>query len=272
MRVFLMFLGLAAATSACFSPAQVRSARTLEPGEHEVGVTLSGAYGHATGVTWYNGTSTDSTKPASTLSKINGAPELAYHYGIIDNLEAGVRLGGGAALLEADAGYRFARIGFGGGVLHATTGAIVGVSQAKAIAGGRALLPVRATWDITPSWGLTLGGHVGYRWVNLDAVNPHSVPENIDELGDGMRWMMGNSGLSWGGGLSGDWHDDEWVCRFFAEFDTWSGQIGEGKLSDYAVHVVQAGFAVGYKFGKDAAALRKAHDDLDALTKPKVEP
>ena len=276
MRACFLILGICVGATACLSPAQIRPARTLEPGEHEVGIALSGANVRTSKVTWYTGTSTNGEMPANSKTAINGGPELGYHYGIVDNVEAGVRLGGGAALVEADATYRLLRTSLGGGVLHVATGTIVGMSLAEAVGGGRALLAVRATWDLNDHWGVTAALHTGYRWVDGGVLDPHAGADTLlaDKRSDGMRWFMGKSGLLWGGGLSGDWHDDDWICRVFAEFDAWPGEIGvtTKPLAPYSVHVVQAGFSIGYKFGKDAAALRKAHDDLDALTKPKEAP
>lgn len=257
---------LAAATVGCFSPVHVRPARLLAAGEHEAGIVLSGAALSAGKVQWYNGTSTDSVKDPASVSKFSGMPEFVYHYGLMENLEAGLRLAGGAGLAEVDAQYRFLRMRLGPGDLHLSAGAIVGSAQAGETGGGRALVPVRATYDFTENWGVTLGGHAGYRWVKPAGVDPNVAVEQIDNL----RWLVGSDGATWGGGLSADWRNDDWVARVFYEADWWSGDVGsQGKITNYSVMAMQFGLAVGFKFGKDAAALRKSREDLDVLTTPK---
>jgi len=250
----------------CFSPVHVRPARTLAAGEHEVGVTLSGAALSADKVQWYNGTATDSIKDPTSASRFSGMPELVYHYGFMEDLEAGLRLAGGSGLAEADAQYRLLRKRLGPGDLHLSAGAVVGSALAGETGGGRALVPVRATYDATEHWGVTLAGHAGYRWVKPAAVDPNLAVEHIDAL----RWLVASDGLTWGGGLSADWRNDDWVARAFFETNWWSGDIGaQGKITTYGVMAMQFGLAVGFKFGKDAAALRKSREDLDLLTTPK---
>ncbi|MSQ82031.1 MAG: hypothetical protein EXR77_03825 [Myxococcales bacterium] len=253
------------ATSACFSPVHVRSARILAVGEHEIGIAMAGAQLKADTVKWYNGTSTDSIKEPSAQGKISGWPELAYHYGIIENLEAGLRLIGGSGLAEVDANYRLLKTPLGSMHLHLSTGVIFGTALADETGGKRALVPLMATIDFNENWGLTLAGHLGYRWVTPPPVDPNLAIANIDDL----RWLVGSDGLTYGGGLSADWRNDDWIARLFFESSFWHGEIGaQNKVSTYDVTVMQGGFAVGFKFGKDAAALRKSHDDLDSLTAP----
>ena len=257
---------LVACLSGCLAPVHIRAARTLDKGEHEAGVSFAGANAMRGAVEWYNGTNDLTKKAASSQAIVSGAPELAYHYGILEGVEAGVRLGGGAGLVEVDGTYRFAKVSLFGGTLHAATGLAFGTALPKDVAGSRVTLPVKATWDINDSWGVTLGGHAGWRWVGQDPHDPHSLPDKIDEL----RWTLGSDGLTYGGGLAGDWRTDEWIVRVFSEVNVWQGEIGaDKKLSLYDVLVVQGGLAVGYKWGKDATATRKAKDDLDAMTAPK---
>lgn len=266
-RSLVMSCSLAAlGLSACFSPVHVRPARLLAKGEHEAGVALSDTGLSSAGATWYTGTATDAVKGKTGQNLVNAMPEVLYHYGISDDLEAGVRVLGGGLLAEADAQYRFAKVPLAGGLLHAAGGMQVGMAAATATGGGRAVVPLRATYDFDDTWGVTLGGHAGYRWVKPAAIDAGIVVDQIDNT----RWLLGRDGLTYGGGLAGDWRNDDLVLRLFAELDMWSGEIGaQGKLTQYSVMAWHAGIAAGFKWGKDAAALRKARDDLDSLTTPK---
>ncbi|MBI5610829.1 MAG: hypothetical protein HY902_18265 [Deltaproteobacteria bacterium] len=255
---------VAMAMVGCLSPVHVRSARTLQPGEYEVAGHVSGARALLGAVDWYNGTQ-DLTKKGATAANYVNPLEVVARRGIVPNVDAGLRLGIGSALLGAEGTWRFMERDFGSsGRLHLATGAQISQSLLDQIHSGRAVVPVLATWDWLP-FSLTLAGHVGYRWVSQPAMSPTSLPEAIKDV----RWTMGENGLTAGGGLLFDWHDDTTTLGIAFEFDHWAGAIGAAgrELSDYGVNVLQLSLVGGFRFGLEEAEAERTRDAIDGLSK-----
>ena len=251
----------------CLSPVHTRPARVLEPGENEAAMGLSQATAMASAVDYFDGSNVAIRKPAATEVLVNAAPELSYHRGIVKDVEIGVRVGGAALLGQLEGQYRYLRTPTAAGELHLSAGLQAGTQLAKSVAGSRLVLPLRATLDLTPNLGLSAAVHAGWRWVDAAAVDPQLPPDKIDAL----RWIQGNGGLEYGAGLLADYRTDSWFARLGVEIAQWSGHIGaQGRLSDYSTTTVQAVLAGGLTWGKDAAQIRKAAEDLDSLTAPKV--
>lgn len=252
-------------TSGCLSPVHIRSARTLAPGEYEVAGDVSAAFPQLGAVDWYTGTPDPMKKPATSTHFINPL-EIAARRGIVDNVDVGVRLGFGSALVGAEGTWRFLQHSLGElGNLHLATGIQVGQALVDQIKGGRAALPVMFTWDWAP-FSATLAGHLGYRWESVkDKLEPTSAPTAISDL----RWTMGTTGFTGGGGLMFDWHDETTTIGLAFEVDRWTGEIGAaGKpLSSYGVTTFQVALVGGYRFGKDDAEMEKTKDAIDALGK-----
>lgn len=266
LHLSLTAAGIAALLSAgCLTPLHTRPARVLEAGENEAAVSLSQATAMAGAVDYFDGSDVAVHKPAVTKVLVNAAPELSYYRGLTRDLELGARLGGAGlgGLLEGQ--YRYLRTPTPAGELHLAAGLQLGTQLAEAVAGSRVALPLRFTLDLTGHFGLTAGLHAGWRWVNAATVDPQLPPAKIDSL----RWVQGNSGLEVGGGLLADYRSDSWFARLGVELTRWQGQIGaQGRLSDYATTVVQVVLSGGMTWGKDAAQIRKAAEDLESLTAP----
>ncbi len=252
------------ATAGCLSPVHVRSARTLQPGEYEVGGHISGARAMLGAVNWYNGTQ-DLTKKDATAANYGNPLEITARRGLVPNVDVGVRLGIGSALVGAEGTWRFMQSDFGtAGKLHLATGVQVGQSLLDQIHGGRAVVPLIATWDWLP-FSLTLAGHFGYRWVSQPAMSPTSLPEVIPDT----RWAMGENGMTGGGGLMVDWHDETTTLGLAFEVDHWAGAIGAAgrSLSDYGVNVLQLSLVGGFRFGLEEAEADRTRDAIDDLGK-----
>ncbi len=260
----ILGVALALTFAGCLSPVHVRSARTLQPGEYEVAGHVNGAHAMLGAVDWYNGTQ-DLTKKQATAANYVNPLELVARRGIVPNVDVGVRLGIGSALVGAEGTWRFMERDLGtAGRLHLATGAQVGQSLVDQIHSGRAVVPVMATWDYLP-FSVTLAGHFGYRWVSQPAMSPTSLPEVIKDV----RWTMGENGLTAGGGLLVDWHDDTTTLGIAFEVDHWSGAIGAvgREQSDYGVNVLHLSLVGGYRFGLEEAEADRTRDAIDGLSK-----
>jgi hypothetical protein len=260
---------VAAAQTACLSPVHVRSARPLAPGENEVTGGLSAASASRSAVQWFNGTNESSPKAASSQGLVNLIPEVGYRRGLGNDIDVGARVGGAAGLVALEGAWRFHHRPMAAGELHLGTGLQTGTWFASAVRSTRVVVPLRATVDLANIGGGTLSAsasvHGGWQWVQRDEVAASTPPATIENT----RWTLGNDSLTAGGGVLVDWRDDAWTVGLGCEVDHWRGRIGASgrEQASYGVTAVQGVLTAGWRWGKDAARLKKAADELDSLTR-----
>jgi len=139
----------------CFATGVYRTARTVPKGEGDftmgfnvVRLTMENplrdtAAGQPTG------------GDTLTFTYPNLIPELAYHYGVVDNVEIGGRLVLSAGLIEMDAKYRF--LGDDSSTTHVALAPSIGYHALGLAEGVQATLPLIFTHDLTDSISLNLG-------------------------------------------------------------------------------------------------------------------
>lgn len=252
----LFWLAALGLVTGCAATAPYRTARTLAHGEHEVAASLSGAYLAADAVTWATGTPLQPTKDATTRIEGNAVPEIGWHYGVLPNLEAGARVGGGGLLTEVDARYRFVQTG----PWHVAAGLAAGETWEPSVRGGRVVVPVVASVDLTPSWGLTAAAHAGWRWLSRPDLDPHALPKSMDDH----RFLLGHDSLEVGAGLGADWQGAEGpLGQLLVTATHWSGGIGVGTETEYDVWAFQVVLSGGLRFGKEKAEMERAEKEME---------
>lgn len=142
----------------CLASGVYRTARTLDPGEGDLGLTFS-----ATRFSGNDQTVTDSTGKQTTVSGPNFVlpnviPEVSYHIGVADDLELGGRVALGSLLLEMDAKYRFLRTD----LVHLALAPALGYRALGFIEGPSLTLPLIATFDVNEHFSVNAAPYVSY--------------------------------------------------------------------------------------------------------------
>jgi hypothetical protein len=145
----LLFLGLAAATPACFSTGMYRTAKVLPKGEGDfamnfsvVRLTMENPVKNAADS---SGTSSGLNDKNLTFTYPNLIPELSYHYGAGHDIEVGGRIVLGAGMIELDTKYRF--IGTDTSSVHLAVQPAVGYQGYGVVEGVHLSAPLILTYD-----------------------------------------------------------------------------------------------------------------------------
>jgi hypothetical protein len=259
----LPLLALLALTG-CPAAGVYRSARTLEPGETDLGANISASRYWLGKVRYGDGTG-DKTKEASVYGIASAMPEVHVHRGVIPNLEAGARLAPAAGYLELEGKYRF----FQQDGWHVAVAPVAGMAPWGNLSQVRLLLPFLGTYDFNDHWGITAGLHAGYRWVHLDAVDELKQPLEVD----GLRWSMGDNSPVWGGGIGFDWRTTDFYVRPMLTVERTGGEVGPvGQKEAYGITAIQLTFSGGWTFGKEIRRFKVAGEQLDTLIQGRTTP
>lgn len=248
------------AMAACGAGPAMRSARTLEAGEHEVGAGLSVTRASYGAMQVYDGTGTSTH---ADQAKTGLVPELRAWHGLTGTLDVGSRLvfvRDWNPLIELGLQWQFHQ----GGPLHlAVAPTLAGRIQANpgGLFPGQALLPVLATWDVAPAWGVTAGVHAGWRTYDQVAQDPHLATFGDDSL-------RGVGGVLYGAMLGVDWRDDRRRAMVGLQWQHLPGRVGPPANQDYGLHLLQIALTVGWIPNKDVHELDRTDQDLDRLTRP----
>ena len=238
-----------------------RSARTLEPGEHELSAAVSWSRWQHGAVDWYDGTSVAAHRNAATYQLGNPVPEVGYRYGWRDGLDTGVRVGLGSGLGELDVRWR----AWQGGALALALNPAYGKAWVAAWKGSRFTVPVLVTWAPASAWALTLALRGVHQTVEAGALDPFVK----GEVQPAQRWSRGESGWSMGAGLGVEYRTEDWFVMPTVDVAAAAGAIGDqGKTSAYDLLQVTATLAGGITFGKQWARFRKAAEELERQQGP----
>jgi hypothetical protein len=145
MKRLVLLLG----ASGCFMAGNYHTAKTLDKGLSQFGMTFS--------ATQYHFQTTDSSGNTSTTSVAipELLPELTYHIGVSDNVEAGGRVALGAFGGEFDVKYRF----FKNEKLHLAIAPAAGYQAFILVEGGTLRLPVIMTYELSDQLDFTVAGY-----------------------------------------------------------------------------------------------------------------
>ena len=185
----LVLLGaVALMLQACPSAGVYRTAKTLEPGTSDIGLSFNATKLSSESIeaTSDGQTQTEDTSsgPDIVIPKI--LPEVSFHIGVADNVEVGGRVDITAGLLELDTKYRFLK----------SSGLHVAVQPAAAyqsfffIEGYRLTLPLMVTYEINDWFA-----------VNAYGLGQYSSLSPTDDTADGAVDISGAS-VGGGGGLT----------------------------------------------------------------------
>lgn len=227
--------------AACLMSGNYHSAKTLEKGESEFGVTFSG--------TTYEKTVTNSDGSTSRLNATipNIIPELTFHLGMSDNLEAGGRVSIGALGMEGDVKYRF----YHGDKLHLAIAPAIGGQAFILIEGGYVRLPVILTYELADNFDFTIAGFGASAHYN-------SISSDFSDF----KGTLVSSGVAVGVDLHGETftiRPSVEFTRYLYNFSTDSGSTSDGfNTVNFLVHIAFVG-------GREKKQLDRIEQKLDRM-------
>ncbi len=229
-----VYLVLAAAlSSGCITSGNYHSAKVLEPGESSFGVTAS--------------VFSVGTPDGGRIALPNLIPEITYHVGVADNLEIGGRVALGSLALGLDAKYRF----YQSDSLHLAVAPGLDYQAAFVVQGITAKLPVVATFDLSPNFG-----------VNIAPIGTFTRYSETDaDFGD-----LGGSLFGIGGALSFDIRGETFVLRPGVEYTRYTARIDSDSIDDFdAVDVFSFFIHGSFIRGREKQQLNRIENKLDRV-------
>jgi hypothetical protein len=188
----LALLALLPVLAACPAAGVYRTARTLNQGELDVGLILSGTHVEippSTTTDPQTGTITMHDGVSFTLPTL--IPELSAHYGITDDVEIGGRLALAALMAEADLKLRL--IGCRDCSTHLAFAPAINYRSFVFIEGATATLPLIFTQDLRRDIAVNLGAYGAYRSLHIvDTTGSNNNNSEIDNLAI-KSWLAGGS-------------------------------------------------------------------------------
>ncbi len=239
-----------ALAAGCPSVGVYRTARTLEPGISDLGITYS-----ASRISTGESTYTDSegnkiTEDAASIVVPNLIPDVSFHVGVVDNLEVGGRLGLGSGLIELDAKWRILQAA--DDKLHLSIQPAVGYRALFFLEGVNITMPVLLTYDITRWFSVTAFGYGSY--YNLDLVDQDAADDvNLD-----------TNSLTAGGGLGFEFRGETFYVMPFVDRSLTNFGVDEHE-ADLDLTWVNFGVAFGFHFGKEKQQLDRIEDKIDRI-------
>ena len=175
----------ALALSGCPSAGIYRTAKTLEPGEYDIGTSfnftrvMQGEYKIKNEETGIN-----ETIKATSLNFPNIIPEFHAHGGIVKNLELGGRVAAGSGLIELDVKYRFLNVA--NKKFHMAVQPAVGYFALVALEGPSVTLPIILSYDVAKWFSVTAFGYGRYLYITATDKALDILTMNALNLGGGV--------------------------------------------------------------------------------------
>jgi hypothetical protein len=144
VRLLLPLVGLAFLASGCLMAGTYHSARTLGKGESSLGTNFSFTTYE------YRYTDSDGVRRTGRFSLPNLIPELTYHIGITDDVEAGGRIALGSLGVEGDVKWRFHR----SEKLHLAIAPALGYQPIGLVRGTTLRIPGILTYDLADNFSV----------------------------------------------------------------------------------------------------------------------
>jgi hypothetical protein len=235
----------------CMMAGNYHSAKTLNKGESQFGLTFSG--------TQYEKTSTDSmgnvTRDAIVLPNV--IPEITYHVGMAENVEVGGRVSIGALGMEGDVKYRFLH----DDKLHMAIAPALGAQAFVLIQGVYVRLPVILTYELADNVDFTVAAFGA-----SEKFSP--ADSSSSDAGE-----FNGTFVSSGGAVGFDLHGETFsirpaveFTRYLYNFSTTSGSSSDGfNTVNVLVHLAWTG-------GKEKQQLDRIEHKLDEMNRNNTSP
>jgi hypothetical protein len=232
---------LCIATTGCMMTGSYHSARTLEPGTSNFGLTF--------GIDEFQVDSTSVFYP-------NLIPELTFHSGIAENMEVGGRVALGSLGIEGDFKYRFLHKGS----LHLAMVPAIGYQGLLIMKGMTFSLPMVATVELQKHFSITAAGFGRYAH--------YSSSSGDNSIDSALAAIVGDA-VIYGGSFGPEISGETFFFRptiEFARIEPAAGADwkGRNRLS-VAVHL-------GWIMGREKQQLDRIENKLDKMDKKLDKP
>ena len=258
--LLLLALGVTLVLQGCPASGIYRTARTLEQGESDFGLSFNATRYTEPDRTVDNFDGTTTKKKGDSIVLPNLIPELNYHVNVAPNIDFGGRIGLASGLLELDVKYRF--VGGPDEKLHLALQPAIGYRAMFIVEGAHVTLPLIATYDLTPSLSATIAPYVSY--LNLSAVDK--------DIGGSFAGTMLTGGAVVGVAVRSEVFYimptvdfSQTVADFSSETTTEEG-TAKATTSDTISYLV-FGVSFGWISGKELKKLKTMDEKLDRIEK-----
>ena len=249
---YLALLALAG-SGGCMMAGNYHSAKTLNKGESQFGLTFSG--------TQYSKTVTDSSgnKTLEAVFLPNILPEITYHIGMAENLEVGGRVSLGALGMEGDVKYRF----FRGDKLHLAIAPAIGGQAFVVVQAAYLRLPLIMTYELADNFDFTAAVY---------GASAHYSPVT-DSSGNSDFGEFNGTLLSSGAAIGLDLHGETFSIRPAVEFTRYlyNFSAGGSSASD-GFNTVNVLVHLAWTGGKEKQQLNRIEEKIDRLSAPPPSP
>jgi hypothetical protein len=229
------------------------TAKTLEKGESQVGLTFSG--------TQYSKTVTDSSgnKTLEAVFLPNILPEITYHIGMADNLEAGGRVSLGALGMEGDVKYRFVH----DDKLHLAIAPAIGGQAFIVIKAAYVRVPLILTYELADNFDFTAA---------VFGSTAHYSPV-LDSSGNSDFGEFNGTLVSSGGAIGFDLHGETFSIRPAVEFTRYLYNFSaNGSSASDGFNTVNVLVHLAWTGGKEKKQLDRIEQKIDRLSAPPPAP
>ncbi|HTJ43624.1 MAG TPA: hypothetical protein VL463_16075 [Kofleriaceae bacterium] len=231
----------------CMMAGNYHSAKTLNKGESQFGLTFSG--------TQYEKTSTDSMGNVSRDAIVlpNIIPEITYHVGMAENVEVGGRVSIGALGMEGDVKYRFLH----NDKLHMAIAPALGAQAFVLIQGVYVRLPVILTYELADNVDFT---------VAVFGASEKFSPASSDSSDAG---EFNGTFVSSGGAVGFDLHGETFSIRPAVEFTRYLYNFsdGSGNSASDGFNTVNFLVHLAWTGGKEKQQLDRIENKLDEMNR-----
>lgn len=249
----LLLVGLVVGSTGCLLAGNYHSAKVLEKGESQVGLTFS--------ATRYEVSSVDSEGNEDTDAIVlpNVLPEITYHIGMVDDVEVGGRVGLGSLAIEGDVKYSF----FKNDKLHLAIAPAISYQSLLIVQGVGLRLPGILTYQLADNLDFTaavFGSATRYSAVDADDA-------------DNDLATFSGSLISTGGAVGIDLHGETFSIRPAVEFTRYIARVNsEDDSAEDGFNTFNILVHIAWTGGKEKKQLDRIEKKIDAMSAPPAAP
>lgn len=252
LSIAVALAAVALLCTACPSSGVYRSAKTQEPGVSDLGLSWNATRIASAEVTENESGESEKSEDSIVIPKI--LPEVSFHVGIADNVEAGGRVDVSSGLLELDAKYRFLQADG----LHLAVQPAAGYQSLFFVEGVRLTLPVIATYELTPFFSVNVFGYGQY----------FNVSPTSEDSDDDIGYELNGVNVGGGGGFTFEGETFYFTpmieySKSVSDFTVKSEGQTESASADLTFVVVSLN--LGFYLGKEKQQLDRQDKKLDDI-------